>query len=65
MITIDSNEVKVVNYGRLVSISNDELILNIKKNFLHIYGKNLLITYYDKYELKIKGIIEKVEYKYE
>ena len=31
MIIIDSNEVKVVNYGRLVSISNDELILNMNE----------------------------------
>ena len=65
MIVIDKNEIKVINYERLISIDEKELILIMKKTFVYIYGRNLLISYYDKYELRIKGIIEKVEYKYE
>lgn len=65
MIVIDKNEIKVINYERLISIDEKELILIMKKTFVYIYGRNLLINYYDKYELRIKGIIEKVEYKYE
>lgn len=65
MIVIDKNEIKIINYERLISIDEKELVLIMEKTFIYIYGRNLLINYYDKYELRIKGIIEKVEYKYE
>ena len=55
MIVIDKNEIKIINYERLISIDEKELILIMEKTFIYIYGRNLLINYYDKYELRIKN----------
>lgn len=64
-ITMYDEVLYVFNYINLLKINKDEIILEFKDFKLIIWGMNFYITKMTKNEMKIKGIINKVEYKYE
>lgn len=39
----------------------DSIQIQSKKELIHIYGHQLLIHYYTKEEMKISGVIDKIE----
>ena len=64
-ITIYENCLYAFNYLKLEKVTNTEIILKFEKFNLNIYGSEFIITKMTKNELRIKGVINKLEYKYE
>ena len=56
-----SRELLVENYQGILQFDQNLLSLKSKKEQLLIYGEELSIHYYTKEELKVSGIIRKVE----
>ena len=56
-----SRELLVENYQGILQFDQNLLSLKSKKEQLLIYGDELSIHYYTKEELKVSGIIRKVE----
>lgn len=64
-ITIYDNCLYAFNYLKLEKVSNSKIILKFNNFDLLIIGSEFLITKMTKNELRIKGIITKMEYNYE
>jgi len=60
-ISILKNGLHVLNYKKIIDITENEVIIKTIDKLIKIYGKNMLLIKLDKKELLIKGIIKKVE----
>lgn len=65
MIVIEDRIVRVINYIKLKKIENNLIEILLKDKVLHIKGDNLTIAFYDKNEIKIKGLLKGIEFVYE
>lgn len=57
-----TNELLIENFKHIVKFQTDNLILQCRKNQIHILGKNLNIELYSEEELKIKGVITDIKF---
>ena len=56
------NKAHVLNYVKVMDISNNKINIKLKDNILSIEGSDLLIRKLDKRELLIVGFINKVTF---
>ena len=59
-ISILNGKIHILNYKKIIDITDFELIINIGSYTIKIEGKNLILVKLDKKELLIKGIVKKV-----
>lgn len=52
---LQSNEVFIENYRKLVYYTNEEIIIDTKDCRVKILGNSLFISFYSKYEMIITG----------
>ncbi len=52
----------VENYKGIVTYTDQCIVIQGRKNKIHIEGKNMQIEYYTNMDMKIKGIISAVKY---
>ena len=63
MISMTGNtELLIENFKNIVKYQPELLILQCKKNQIHIAGKNLIIELYTNEEIKIKGYISEIKF---
>lgn len=63
LITIEGDTVVFVeNYKGIINYTDKCIIVQGRKNKIHIEGKNMQIEYYTNMDMKIKGIISAVKY---
>ena len=61
MITIESNQIIIQNYKKILSVYNHEIHIIIKNKRWIIYGEKLMIIFLNKDDVQIHGDIHKVE----
>ena len=61
-ITFFSNNMDILNYKKLVSIKDDEIIILSASKKIIISGNNLVIIKLVKDELLIEGVIENIKW---
>lgn len=61
MIYIFKDIVKIQNYQKLLSVSNYEIIVLVFNKKIKIKGNDLIINYFEKEEINIKGNISNIE----
>ena len=64
-ITILKNKINIVNYDRIINLTDDEVSLLSDNIKVKIYGNNLLLNKLLDREILLTGKISKVEFKYE
>lgn len=57
-----NTEILIENFKNIIKYQTDTLILQCKKNQLHIIGKNLTIDFYTNEEIKITGHISELKF---
>ena len=57
-----NTEILIENFKNIIKYQSDIIILQCKKNQIQIIGKNLMIEFYTKEELKIKGHIIELKF---
>lgn len=61
MIYINNKEFTVQGYKKLLKISEDEIVFIIFNKTVVILGNELSITYFEKDEFVVKGIINNIQ----
>ena len=61
-ITCFSNNIDILNYKKLISIKDDEVVISSSNKQIFISGKNLVIIKLVKDELLIEGTIEEIKW---
>ena len=61
MIYIFNDIVKIQNYQKLLSINDYEIVILLFNKKVKIKGKELIINYFEKEEINIKGNITNIE----
>ena len=57
-----NTDLLIENFKNIIKYQPDTLILQCKKNQLHIAGKNLTIEFYTDEEIKITGYITELKF---
>ena len=57
-----NTDLLIENFKNIIKYQPDTLILQCKRNQLHIVGKNLTIEYYTNEEIKITGYITELKF---
>ena len=57
-----NTDLLIENFKNIIKYQPDTLILQCKKNQLHIVGKNLTIEFYTNEEIKITGYITELKF---
>ena len=61
LIYIFNDIVKIQNYQKLLSINDYEIVILLFNKKVKIKGKELIINYFEKEEINIKGNITNIE----
>ncbi len=63
IITIEGdNVIFIENYKGIINYTEQCIVIQGRKNKIHIEGKNMQIEYYTNMDMKIKGIILALKY---
>ena len=62
MIYIFKNIVKIQKYQKLLSVNDYEISILLFNKKIKINGKDLIINYFEKEEINIKGNITNIEF---
>ncbi|MDY2888171.1 MAG: YabP/YqfC family sporulation protein [Candidatus Caccosoma sp.] len=62
MIYIFKNIVKIQKYQKLLSVNDYEISILLFNKKIKIKGKDLIINYFEKEEINIKGNITNIEF---
>lgn len=65
MFVYESGVLKVVGYKKLISVDENQIIIDMKNIILSVIGINLTICFFDKNEIDVKGIIGDVRLGYD
>ncbi len=65
MFVYENGILKVVGYKKLISVDENQIIIDMKNIILSVIGINLTICFFDKNEIDVKGIIEDVRLGYD
>ncbi len=65
MFVYENGVLKVVGYKKLISVDENQIIIDMKNIILSVIGINLTICFFDKNEIDVKGIIEDVRLVYD
>ena len=60
-INIANNQIDIVNYDSVESVSNNKISLSYEKGILNIIGENLVIKKLLNDEILIEGILKNIE----
>lgn len=61
-IIIKNNYIYIKNYLNINSVSNNNILINLKNIKLSIKGNDLVIVKLDKFDLLINGIIKGIDF---
>ena len=64
-ITILKDKINIVNYDRIINLTDNEVSLKIENTKVKIYGNNLMLNKLLDREILLTGRISKVEFNYE
>ena len=62
MIIIKDNLIVIKDYKEMKILSSKLIIVNIKERSYKIKGDNLVMNYYDRYEIRISGDVKVILY---
>ena len=65
MFVYENGVLKVIGYRKLISVDENQIIIDMKNIILSVIGINLTICFFDKNEIDVKGIIENVRLGYD
>ena len=65
MFVYENGILKVIGYKKLISVDENQIIIDMKNIILSVIGINLTICFFDKNEIDVKGIIEDVRLGYD
>ena len=64
-ITILKDKINIVNYDRIINLTDNEVSLKIENTRIKIYGNNLMLNKLLDREILLTGKVSKVEFIYE
>ena len=64
-ITILKDKINIVNYDRIINLTDNEVSLKIENTKVKIYGNNLMLNKLLDREILLTGKVSKVEFNYE
>ena len=64
-ITILKDKINIVNYDRIINLTDNEVSLKIENTRIKIYGNNLMLNKLLDREILLTGKVSKVEFNYE
>lgn len=59
---IYGNKIDILNYKKIESIKDDEIVITSDDKRIYIKGKNLVIIKLVKDEVLIQGLIDRIDY---
>lgn len=62
MIIAKNNFVIIKEYDEVKILSSELIVVSIKKTYYKIKGTDLKMVYYDRYEIRLTGMIKVIEY---
>lgn len=64
-ITILKDKINIVNYDKIINLTDNEVSLKIENTRIKIYGNNLMLNKLLDREILLTGKVSKVEFIYE
>lgn len=64
-ITILKDKINIINYDRIINLTDNEVSLKIENTKIKIYGNNLMLNKLLDREVLLTGKVSKVEFIYE
>lgn len=64
-ITILKDKINIVNYDRIINLTDNEVSLKVENTKIRIYGNNLMLNKLLDREILLTGKVSKVEFNYE
>ena len=64
-ITILKNKINIINYDRIINLTDNEVSLKVENTKIKVYGNNLMLNKLLDREILLTGKVSKVEFIYE
>ena len=61
MIILNDNNLQVISFNKILSVTAEEIVVKFKKETIYIEGSNLSLSSYEKEQFEVIGTIRNIK----